>query len=174
MIVTMLIGLIWVPLTVIFLMALLFKGDKIYGYCLLILWSIPLIVWIILSIRYPEKMRLRRQDIYGTYVIDRSRYAGRQADWQYDHFKFKIEQPDNFTFYVMEKDTLVAFYRGKVRFSGRYPRRIALEMIDTPPHHIIAENPTLYREPYSFYYVFYSKKLGNVFFTKKKWYQLWK
>ena len=23
-------------------------------------------------------------------------------------------------------------------------------------------------------YVFYSKKLGNVFFTKKKWYQLWK
>jgi hypothetical protein len=116
-------------------------------------------------------MNVSRDNIYGTYVIDRTRYAGKQADWQYDHFKFKIEQPDKFTFYVMEKDSLVAFYRAKIKFSERFPRRIALELIDTPAHHIIAENPTLYREPYSFYYVFKSKKLGNVFFTKKKWWE---
>lgn len=174
MLFSMLFCLIWMPLTVIFLFAWSFSGNKIYGYLLLILWSIPFILWAILSIMYPSKMDVRRADIYGTYVIDRSHYAGKQADWQYDHFKFKIEQPDNFTFYVMEKDTLVAFYRAKLRFSQRFPQRFALEMIDTPPHHIIAENPILYRVPHSFYYVFHSKKLGNVFFTKKKWYQLWK
>ncbi|POR20843.1 hypothetical protein BWK58_13375, partial [Flavobacterium columnare] len=37
--------------------------------------------------------------------------------------------------------------------------------------HIIQNNPTLYREVWSFYYVFKSKKIGNMFFTKKKWWQ---
>jgi hypothetical protein len=164
-------GLIWMPLTIVFIVAFFNRGNKTYLYLLLILWAIPFILWAIVRIMYPPKMNVTRSNIYGTYVIDRSRYAGKQADWQYDHFKFKIEQPDKFTFYVMEEDTLVAFYRAKVIFSERFPRRIALEMIDTPAHHIIAENPTLYREPYSFYYVFNSKKLGNVFFTKKKWWE---
>lgn len=165
----MLLGLIWLPLTVVFIMAWLYTGNKIYGYLLLILWAIPFVLWAVVRLMYPPKMEVRRADIYGTYVIDRSRYAGKQADWQYNHFKFKIEQPDKFTFYVMEQDSLVAFYRAKVKFSGRYSHRIALEMMDTPAYHIIAENPSLYREPYSFYYVFTSKKIGNVFFTKKKW-----
>jgi len=36
-------------------------------------------------------------------------------------------------------------------------------------HHIIEEEPTLYRNVWSFYYVFKSQKFGNVFFKKGKW-----
>jgi hypothetical protein len=162
--------LIWLPLTLVFIVSWVRSEQKLYGYLLLGLWAIPFLLWGVARLLYPPKMNVKRADIFGTYVIDRSHYAVKQADWQYDHFKFKISEPDKFTFYVMEKDSIAAFYEGKIKFSEQYPRRFALEL-DTPRHHLLEENPILYRKPYSFYYVFHSKKLGNVFFTKKKWWQ---
>ncbi|QRR00195.1 hypothetical protein [Dyadobacter sandarakinus] len=38
-----------------------------------------------------------------------------------------------------------------------------------PTHHILMDNPTTYRETWSFYLVFDSPKFGNVFFTKGDW-----
>jgi hypothetical protein len=37
-------------------------------------------------------MELDKEDIYGNYVIDRDICSGKQADWQYNHYRFKITE----------------------------------------------------------------------------------
>jgi hypothetical protein len=107
--------------------------------------------------------------IYGNYIIDRNKYPGKQADWQYNHYRFKITEDNKIFFYITEKENIIKTIEGKVEFTeyGHSPHlKIELE---EPKFHILQENPTLYREIWSFYYVFESDKYKNVFFTKGNW-----
>ncbi|GGF21443.1 hypothetical protein GCM10011383_36370 [Hymenobacter cavernae] len=112
---------------------------------------------------------IERDDLYGEYIIDRSKFPGRQADWQYNHFRFQITRDDKFYFYLMEEGKVVKVYTGAVSFLEDYVRPRLVLQINTPTYHIIEDNPTLYYTGSSFYYVFNSPKFGNVFFVKGDW-----
>jgi len=115
------------------------------------------------------KKELDRSDVYGDYVIDRGKFSGPQADWQYEHFRFTILPNDSIYFYETDGEKIIKTHKGTVKFLSTYKSPRLVVQIETPRHHIIENYPTLYREPWSFYYVFNSGKFGNVFFTKGKW-----
>lgn len=117
---------------------------------------------------FTEKKQLKRSDIYGSYVIDRSILPGKQADWQYNHYRFEITTQDSFKLYYMEKGHVTKTYKAKVNFLRGYEYRLTLKA-DSPGYHLIDPMPTLYRRVFSFYYVFTSPSYHNVFFTKGDW-----
>ena len=150
-----------------FLFLLDFWGVLIFGTCSL---------WI--SQSYFKPIVLTQKDIYGTYVIDRDQFPGKQADWQYDNFRFTITPELKMIF---ESRLYEGIWRKEIvddSFSTGYfdlnkkqycNKRIRLHS-DLTNHHIIRDNPTLYRKKFNaFYYVFNSEKFGNVFFKKGQW-----
>lgn len=116
---------------------------------------------------FTSKMTVERDDVYGWYVIDRSKFPGAQADWQYEHYRFEITKTDSIKFYVTKRNYIIIVYQGPVDIS---PDGVIVPMIDYPmgfpKYHVLSQNPTLYRQPFSFYYVFESSLYGNMFFTK--------
>lgn len=158
------------PATAILAIVWRATGKSIWGKMIGMLWGVIALlisVAMVLSI-FTSKKELEKEDAYGEYVIDRTQFAGKQADWQYNHFRFEITEQDDFIFYVTEREKVIKAYKGKVVFLPAYNCRIVLD-VDTPRHHIIVDNPTLYRKVWSFYYVFNSPKFGNVFFKKGDW-----
>lgn len=130
-------------------------------FCLILLVSILKVFW--------TKKKVERHDIYGTYVIDRTQFPGRQADWQYNHFRFEITKQDELIFYQTNGAKIIHADTAKVEFLTQYRNnRIYIER-SRGMHHIISQSPTLYRQVWSFYYVFRSPHFGNVFFRKGKW-----
>ncbi len=115
------------------------------------------------------KKQLTKNDIYGEYIVDRTKFPGKQADWQYDHFRFEITKGNDFIFYKTEKVKVTTIYRGKISLLEGYTRPALVIHVDFPGHHIIEAKPTLFRTNWSFYYVFHSPKFGNVFFKKGHW-----
>ena len=96
------------------------------------------------------KKELSRDDIYGSYIIDRTKYPGIQADWQYNHFRFEIKEDNTITFYQTENVEIIKKSTGTIRFHESYHSpRLIIDM-GTEPHHIIEDNPTLYRTVWSF------------------------
>jgi hypothetical protein len=115
---------------------------------------------------FTDRTEVTQNDIYGNYVIDKSKYAGKQQSWQYDHFRFEITRQDSIFFYITDKKTILKTYRGKVQYSQK--GRIILK-VNLPRSAVIVDAPTLYRNTFSFYYVFHSKYYNNVFFKKGDW-----
>jgi hypothetical protein len=149
-------------------------------YVLFGFWALFIVVSAVLLWLEPyfRPMVLTQHDIYGEYVIDRSKFPGYQADWQYDNFRFKITSDNKMIFQsrtfgsYWKSDTLTVSYS-----SGYYDldkeqycnRKLRVHS-DSNSHHIIREHPTLYRKSFNrFYYVFESEKFGNVFFKKGNW-----
>jgi len=167
----LLLGLIVVPLTVVLIILWLIKRDNQYKQILFSVWFviIALIVFVYTAKLFNNKMELDHNDIHGEYIIDRKKFSGKQADWQYDHFRFEITKKNEFLFHLTEKDKIIKTYKGKVEFLKEYNRPRIILHVDTPRHHVIEDMPTLYRGIWSFNYVFNSPYFGNVFFTKGKW-----
>lgn len=116
-----------------------------------------------------RKMKVDQTNIYGEYIIDRSKYPGRQADWQYNSFKFELRSNHKLYFYEMENGQVTKMSIIPIYFC--IPNHLVL-VKDSTNHHIVSDNPTLYRETFSFYYVFKSSKFGNVFFKRGCWKKL--
>lgn len=157
------------------------KWKKHYAlFILLSIWTLFILgtglLWITES--YFKPMIVTQQDIYGTYVIDTEKFPGKQADWQYENFRFTITQNNELIFESHIYDNKWRADTVKVSYSSGYfdldkneycNRKIRIHS-DSTSHHIIRDNPTLYRESFnSFYYVFESEKFGNVFFRKGQW-----
>ena len=172
--ITLLFIFILAPISILLALIWLFSGKKLFGKILGGFWL--LIFLLIVTGRiidyFTTPINLEREDIYGEYVIDRNKYPGFQADWQYNHFRFEITKNDSIYFYVTEGNTIVKTYRGSISFHPAYKRPRLIINIDEPRHHIIEDYPTLYRVPRNFYYVFDSPEFGNVFFTKGEWYEI--
>ncbi len=115
---------------------------------------------------FTDKKDVNKNDIYGNYIIDKSKYPGKGANWQYDHFRFEITKKDSFLFYITNKKKIVKTYRGTIQYVNR--GRIVLN-VPLPRSGAIEDTPTLYRNTFSFYYVFHSKYYNNVFFKKGNW-----
>ncbi len=127
---------------------------------------------------YFKPMILTQKDIIGNYVIDTDKFPGTQADWQYENFKFTITENKKLIFKsriydnVWKSDTVtISYSTGYYDLDMKeYCNRNLRVHSDSASHHIIRDNPTLYRQSFGrFYYVFKSEKFGNVFFRKKKW-----
>ena len=149
-------------------------------YLLLAIWGLFILGTGLLWIAEPyfRPMILTQEDIYGTYIIDKDKFPGKQANWQYDNFRFKI-MPDNKM--IFESRVYKDNWKSEivdVSYSSGYfdidkeqycNKKIRIHS-DSTNHHIIRDNPTLYRKNFNrFYYVFESEKFGNVFFKKGKW-----
>ena len=154
----------------LFILKLIFK-KKIFGLLNIAWWifffSIPFLLTIVSF--FTSKKEVEKEDMYGDYIIDREKCAGKQADWQYNHYRFKITEDNKIFFYITEKENIIKTMEGKVEFNNYSFRPHLIIKMNEPKFHILKENPTLYREIWSFYYVFESEKYKNVFFTKGNW-----
>ncbi|WP_211220175.1 hypothetical protein [Hugenholtzia roseola] len=115
------------------------------------------------------KKELEKADYYGEYVVNRNYFKGKQADWQYNSFRFKIKENDSIYFYVTNKEQIVKIYKGTISTKNvANSARLILKM-EQPTHHLLTTPPTTYRGAWDFYLVFNSPKFGNVFFKKQAW-----
>lgn len=175
---------IMLPLSGLLLITWLFtylKWKKHYAlYALISLWVFFISGTSLFHFAEPllKPMIVSQQDIYGTYVIDRDKFPGRQSDWQYENFRFKITPDDRMIFesrvygdYWKTETVQVSYSTGYFNLDKEeYCNKKIRIHSDSTNHHIIRDNPTLYRKRFNrFYYVFNSKKFGNVFFKKGKW-----
>jgi hypothetical protein len=160
-----------IPLVVSLLILWIVSADKFFGQLLGLIFSGILGIGLLITTIqfFFSKKDLQRDDICGEYVIDRTKFPGKQADWQYDHFRFEITKENKFLFHITEGDVIHKTDTGKVVFLEACQRPRIILQVAPPRHHIIEDKPTLYSASVLFYYVFHSPRFGNVFFTKGKW-----
>lgn len=162
---------IFLPLLALLFLLWLITQKKIFGKTIGLV-SIMLLCLVVLSgiLRIcMSKKVLSKGDYYGTYVIDKDLVPGKQADWQYDHYRFEIKHNDSIYFFVTNKNRILQTYSGKISTIKQYEsERLVLHM-PQPTHHILTTNPTIYRSAWGFTLVFNSTKFSNTFFTKGSW-----
>jgi hypothetical protein len=164
-------GFILLPLTIVLAILRATSQKEVYGKAIGFIWLcvLGLIVFLTIFSELTNKKDLIQNDIYGEYIIDRSKYSGKQSDWQYNNFRFEITRQNDFLFYKTDKEKILKTYKGKVEFiDGFHSPRLLLKF-DTSKLNILEQKPTLYRQVWTFYYVFNSSKFGNMFFTKGTW-----
>jgi hypothetical protein len=125
------------------------------------------LAWVVHT--FSPKSELEKADYYGHYVIDRSKFPGRQANWQYNNFRFDITSDDRINFHLTDGSTIVKTYSGDISTIKPYSSHRLVIWVKQPAHHILASQPTVYRHKGNFYLVFQSSRFGNVFFTKGSW-----
>lgn len=118
---------------------------------------------------FTTKMKLSENKIYGEYVIDIHKCAGKQAEWQYNNYRFEIKKDNKIYFYVTKKERIVKTIIKDIKFNNGHCSPLLDLDLKNNDFHILKENPTLYREIWTFYYVFHSEKFGNMFFKKGNW-----
>ena len=80
------------PLTGILILLWIISRKAIFGKILGLIWSaiLALLALAIILQLFTTKMKVKKQNIYGSYVIDKNKFPGEQANWQYENLKFKI------------------------------------------------------------------------------------
>ena len=159
------------PLTGILLLAWWGTGNKIFGKIVGYFWLGIFGLFILGTIirLLTDKKELEKKDYYGEYIVNRDYFPGKQADWQYDNFRFEIKDNDSIYFYVTDKEKILKTYRGTITTTKPYSSERLIINMEQPTHHIMTSNPTTYRSAWSFYLVFYSPKFNNVYFKKGQW-----
>jgi len=168
---------IFATLAVLLFFARWVTGNKIFGKLVGYFWlslfgSVILLIILNITIHiFLDQKVLSKNDYYGEYVVNRNYFHGKQADWQYENFRFEIKENDSLYFYVTNKEKVIQTYRGTVSITNprQYPSVRLIIKMNEPIHHILSTNPTTYRGVWDFDLVFYSHKFNNVFFTKGKW-----
>ena len=167
-------GMIFIilPLTLILFLLGAFTKKEGFFQAIGCIW-IPILCLIGLSFivsLFPDTSFLEKEDYYGEYTIDRNFFKGKQADWQYNHFKMEITENDSIFLYTMENEEIISINKGTISTVKPYnSERLVLKM-NEPNHHITETNPTTYRKNWwNFYLVFKSKKFHNMYFRKGKW-----
>ena len=159
------------PISIILFLLWIFTKKRFFRNILLIMWG-GLISLLILSFVFRplwEKKVLDKSDFYGEYIIDRNYFSGKQADWQYNNFRFEIKKNDSIYFYVTDGKIINETYKGTISTLAPYKSaRLVIEM-EKPTHHILTTNPTIYREVWDFFMVFNSPKFHNMYFRKGEW-----
>lgn len=160
-----------VPICIILLILGVVSRKKIFVIIIGYIFTgiIALIVLSSIIQGFTATIELEKEDYYGTYIVDRSKFPGKQSDWQYDNFRFEIKSNDSIFFYSTRGEKITHTFKGKVStVKPHVSARLVLNM-DQPTHHIIQDNPTTYRDWRDFYLVFNSKRFKNVFFKKGEW-----
>lgn len=161
------------PLTIVLLLVWSFTGKKLFGKIIGIIW-LGLIGLVFLSLtiqRLTAKRELDKQDYYGAYIIDRNYFKGKQANWQYNSFRFEIKENDSIYFYVTANERILETYKGTISTTNPniYKSVRLITNMEQPIIHIMRTNPTIYRTVWNFQLVFYSDKFNNMYFKKGAW-----
>jgi hypothetical protein len=159
------------PISVILFLLWIFTKKKFFGIALIGMWGGMILLLILSAILQPfyTKKVLEKSDFYGEYVINRNYFSGKQADWQYNHFRFEIKENDTIYFYVTDGKIITETYKGEISTLAPYKSaRLVIEM-EQPTHHVLTTNPTIYREVWDFFMVFNSPKFHNMYFRKGEW-----
>ncbi len=135
------------PISVLLLVLWMFFGNTIFIKIFIVLWvcffatifTLGFVAFLF------SKKELEKEDYYGTYVIDRDFFKGKQADWQYNHFRFEIRENDSIYFYATEGRQIKQVYKGKINTIKPYKSARLIINMDKPTHHILTTNPTTYR-----------------------------
>jgi hypothetical protein len=132
----------------------------IFGLCCLSLFLLSF---------FSQKKLLEKDDYYGEYTIDRTFFAGKQADWQYNTFRFEIKENDSIYFYVTNQERKLRTYKGVISTIKPYSSEVLVINMQKPAHPVLKGNPGVYRGAWSFYLVFKSAPYGSMFFIKNEW-----
>ena len=145
--------------------------KKSYGKAVLYFWSGIVVLYFAAYALHliNAKKVLEKEDFYGQYTIDRNYFAGKQADWQYNNFRFEIRDNDSIYFYVTDGPKIIEKYKGKISTLAPYKSARLVIKMEEPSHHILNTNPTIYRESWDFFMVFNSPKFSNMYFRKGEW-----
>ncbi len=164
-------GFLFLGFSVIIILIYNLTSNKVAKKILVGLWFLPIIALATMLVigQLNEKKVLKKVDYYGTYVIDRSFFKGKEADWQYNTFRFEITENDSFFFQVTRKERIVSSYRGRIDVTIPYSSARLLINMPQPTHHILASYPTIYRSTWNFYLVFHSQNYNNMYFRKGRW-----
>ena len=162
--------LLFVIVNIVLLLIWVFTKNSRFIVAIPIVWaSVAMFILLLNLVNYIEKPeRVSVSDIAGEYIIDRTKCAGRQADWQYDHYRFEITKSNEILFHITDHEKITKTYHGKVSFEGEVNPLMEIHP-DSPTYHIIDLNPIMHRRAFSFYYVFRSPLYKNVFFKKGHW-----
>ncbi len=149
---SLLVLFILLPATAILLLLWMLSGRKEFGGALGVIWGgiLGLILISFILRPFTTQKKLSKKDFYGNYIVDRHFFPGRQAGWQYNHFRFSIKRNDSIYFHVTDGKRILKTYRGHISTLDHYvSARLVVEM--TPPiHHIVASSPTIHRSAWSF------------------------
>ena len=170
---TLLLVFIIFPLTILLLLVWVISQKKVYGKILSYLWLglIGFIALIYTIGSLTADKILSKEDYYGHYIIDTSYFKGKQANWQYDNFRFEIKENDSLYFYVTDKERILKTYKGTIKTTDPsiYKSvRLSINM-EQPAIHVLTSDPTVYRSAWSFFLVFHSDKFNNMYFRKGTW-----
>jgi hypothetical protein len=160
-----------VLLTVVLLLALWQTKNKVFGKIVTFFWLgfFGIFVFLICIRFLTDKKELDKEDYYGEYIINRDYFPGKQADWQYNNFRFEITENDSIYFHVTDKEKILKTYQGTITSTKQYISERLIINMEQPTNHIMKNNPTTYRSAWNFYLVFYSPKFNNVYFKKGHW-----
>lgn len=153
----------------------LFHQSRSIGKFLKVLWLgfggliVSGIVLIVVANLWADFRDIHKKDLYGEYVIDRHIFRGKQADWQYNHYRFELTEKGEILFHITDKSRIIKTEVCQISFIENYRHpRLKITVTDST-YHVIDGIPTLYVNGSDFYYVFESSRYGNMFFTKGKW-----
>lgn len=142
--------------------------GKIVGFVWLS--TIGLVLLSLALQKFNSKKILTKENYYGQYVINRSIFPGKQAEWQYKHFYIDIKSNDSIFLYIVnDNGKTIRIFKGRISTNKLYKSERLLINMEHPTHHILTSNPTTYRDNWSFYIVFNSPKFGNMYFVKDNW-----
>ncbi|WP_342644830.1 hypothetical protein [Mucilaginibacter sp. CSA2-8R] len=162
---------ILIPATALLLIIWAISRKRVFGKALGCLWMFVFVLGF-LSVIFRglfDKKNLNKNDYHGTYVINRSYFAGKQADWQYNHFRFEIKDNDSIYFYVTNEAKILKTYKGTVSTTTDYASARLILNMEANTHHIMRQDPTAIRGAWSFTLAFRSPKFNNVYFKKGDW-----
>ncbi len=163
-----LIFLVVLIISIYSVLAFIFTGKAAYGSLFFkVVGASFLALALLMGLRWlGDSVTLKKEDFYGDYVINRDYFPGKNAQWQYEHYKFTIRQDDSLFFYVMNGDSVESTYKGKVNVNTGYASaRITFDM-QPPVHHVFTEQPMIVRSRWGFTIVMYSPFYNNMYFEK--------
>lgn len=166
-------GIIFIilPALAIFFVLFVATKKKFFGKAIaaVIIGILALVLFSSAMRMLTSKKQLDKDDYYGSYVVDKSYFPGKQADWQYNHYRFEIKDNDSIYFYYTDGNRIRKTYKGHISTVKPFSSEILVLHMQQPTHHILTTNPTIYRGTWKFELVFDSPKFSNMFFTKGEW-----
>lgn len=147
------------------------RESKTYGRIVIYFWGFVFALYLIAQVMHfiNSKTVLDKEDFYGTYIIDRNYFSGKQADWQYNHYRFEIKENDSVYFHVTNGSAITETYKGKISTKAPFKSARPVFKMALPSHHVLNSNPTIYRDSWDFMMVFKSPKFHNMYFRKGEW-----
>ena len=164
----------WIPFIIMMIVSLLLNNyfsniKKFPIYFLLIGWGVFLggSGMLLLLNPYFEPMKVKRENLYGTYEIMLNKFDKKQASWQHKNYELEITKDSYLKLYKL-KPSRYLIDSVTINIEESSVRANFSINSDSLTHHIIKNDPTLFRKSFKkFYLVFKSEKYDNMFFKKK-------